>query len=145
MNTVTHYTPTEADRKFAESQLERTKLQSAAYLPQLLDALVEKALHPTATAKQILDAADFTFKASGLAKRQEEQKTGPSFQVRIILPGQNKEITIGGSSGEPEREATQLAVSDDILDVVPAYANKLVATSSDTNDLELDLSDFDDE
>jgi len=141
MNTPINYTPTEADRKFAEASIERTRLQSAAYLPQLLDALVEKALHPTATAKNILDAADFTYKASGLAKRQEEQAAkGPSFQVRIILPGQNREITIGGSHDEP-KEANMLSSSE----AVDVATGELIEMSKDyTVDRTADL-DFDDE
>jgi hypothetical protein len=145
MNTPVNYTPTEADRKFAEASIERTRLQSAAYLPQLLDALVEKALHPTATAKNILDAADFTYKASGLAKRQEEQAAkGPSFQVRIILPGQNREITIGGDTSADTNTQSSAPKSDDILDAIPA--NLLANVKSDnTDDLVFDVTEFDDE
>lgn len=127
---ATPYTPSEADRKFADGSMEQARLQAAAYLPQLLTVLVEKAMDPTASHKQVLDATEFVFRASGLAKRQEEVKTGPAFSVRIVLPGQNREVVIGGVATTQVQEA-------DILDAVPAYVSAL----GSNDDLTVDLSE----
>ena len=107
------YTPSDHDRKYAESQIELARLQAATYLPQLLEVMVDRALDPQAKSKDILDASEFTYKVSGLAKRQEEVKTGPAFSITINLPGQNKEITIGHAQAPVE--------SDNVLDVVPEH------------------------
>ena len=115
------YNPSEHDRKYAESQLELARLQAATYLPQLLEVMVDRALDPQAKSKDILDASEFTYKVSGLAKRQEETRNAPTFQVKIVLPGQNREITIGGGSAEPEPVSEEAAV----LDQVPAHVKTM--------------------
>lgn len=115
------YNPSEHDRKYAESQLELARLQAATYLPQLLEVMVDRALDPQAKSKDILDASEFTYKVSGLAKRQEESRNAPTFQVKIVLPGQNREITIGGGSADPEPVSEEAAV----LDQVPAHVKAL--------------------
>ena len=53
---------TPEDKKFAESSLERAKIQAACYLPTLLETLADRALDPAATNKTILDAAEFTYR-----------------------------------------------------------------------------------
>jgi len=116
------YTPSDHDRKYAESQIELARLQAATYLPQLLEVMVDRALDPQAKSKDILDASEFTYKVSGLAKRQEEVKNTPSFQVRIVLPGQNREITIGGATPQPEPPRSD---ESDILDVVPEHVKSM--------------------
>lgn len=93
--------------------MEQARLLASSYLPELLTSLVEKALDTKATPKAILDAADFTYRVSGMAKRQEEKPSGPSFQVKIVLPGSNKEITIGAA--QPGSDML------DALDVVPSH------------------------
>lgn len=137
--------PTEADRKAAEASLETARLTAAAYLPQLLEILTEKAIDPKATPKAVLDAAEFTYKVSGLAKRQEETKTGPTFMVKITLPGQNKEIVIGGGTAEEPKTD-----EENLLDAVPEYVQALpeetpMATieHTDLNHDDFDLSDLD--
>ena len=117
----TDYTPTENDRAHAERCMEQARLLAAAYLPELLTTMVEKALDPTATPKVVLDAADFTYRVSGMAKKQEDKPTGPSFQVKIVLPGSQREITIGAGSTDEQ----------DILDVVPTHVTRLNSAASD--------------
>lgn len=116
------YTASEHDRKYAESQLELARLQAATYLPQLLEVMVDRALDPQAKSKDILDASEFTYKVSGLAKRQEEVKNAPTFQVKIVLPGQNREITIGGGSAAPE---PTLSDEESVLDQVPSHVKTM--------------------
>ena len=83
MSDITPYVPTDLDRKFAEAATERARLQAAAYLPQLLDIVAEKALDPSASSKSVLEAAEFTYKVSGLAKKQEEQNDKGRFVFNI--------------------------------------------------------------
>jgi hypothetical protein len=83
MTDAAPYTPTDADRKFAEAATERARLQAATYLPQLLDIVAEKAFDPSASPKSVLDAAEFTYKVSGLAKKQEEQNDKGRFVFNI--------------------------------------------------------------
>ena len=129
------HVPNEADRKAAEQSLEVARLTAAAYLPQLLEILTEKAIDPSATTKAVLDAAEFTYKVSGLAKRQEESKVGPSFSVRITLPGQNKEIVIGGNTQAEQSD------EDNILDAVPSYIAALPAQNNTDLTVELTADD----
>lgn len=83
MSDTTPYIPNDADRKWAEASTERARLQAASYLPQLLDIVAEKALTPEASAKSVLDAAEFAYKVSGLAKKQEEQNDKGRFVFNI--------------------------------------------------------------
>ena len=52
-------------------------------MPQLLDIVAEKAFDPSASPKSVLDAAEFTYKVSGLAKKQEEQNDKGRFVFNI--------------------------------------------------------------
>lgn len=102
----TDYTPTENDRAHAERCMEQARLLAATYLPELLTTMVEKALDPTATPKVVLDAADFTYRVSGMAKKQEDKPAGPGFSITINIPSQGKEIVIGGGAAkEPSNDA----------------------------------------
>ena len=83
MTSPAPYIPTDADRKWAEASTERARLAAASYLPQLLDIVAEKALDPSATSKSVLDAAEFAYKVSGLAKKQEEQNDKGRFVFNI--------------------------------------------------------------
>lgn len=138
----TPYVPSDSDRKFAESSLERARLQAAAYLPQLLDIMVEKALDPTATPKSVQDAAEFTYKVSGLSGKQEQkQSTGAT--IVFNLSG-GKQITVSkGVTVEPEdQRANALECSTgNIIDNVPSYVSDLVTSAMDDMDLELDFDD----
>lgn len=151
MTTPATYTPTEADKKHADLALETAQLQAKSYLPILLNRLVERGLDPTAPAKQLLETAEYAYKLSGLAKRQEEVAKGPSFQVRIVLPGKNREITIGGGTAAPNpvtdaqegtQEALQASTEPQVLAGPPEHVSG--AMHAFPNDLDLSL-DFDDE
>jgi len=96
--------------------MEQAQLLASSYLPDLLTVLVEKAMDPAATPKVVLDAAEFSYRVSGMAKKQDIKPAGPSFQVKIVLPGSNREITIG--TAPPER---------DVLDVVPTHVSSMAA------------------
>lgn len=146
MTSPAPYTPTDADRKFAEASTERARLQAAAYLPQLLDIVAEKALDPTATPKAVLDAAEFAYKVSGLAKKQEEQNDKGRFVFNInfksgtVSVAQEKVI-----EAEPVDPVEQLVAEapDDTLalpEVIPAHLTSVAFS----DDLDLDLSDLDD-
>jgi hypothetical protein len=143
--------PKDSDRKAAEASLEAARIAAAAYLPQLLEILTEKAIDPGATPKTVLDAAEFTYKVSGLAKRQEETKTGPTFSVRITLPGQNKEIVIGGGSASPtvgqeEPEPIEALPEPETHEPTQAQVTVETTTTLTEADIEsLDDLDFDDE
>ena len=79
-------TVNDADRKAADNAQEQARLLASAHLPQLLNIAVEKALDPTATIKNVLDTADFAYRLSGMAKKQEEKSGGPGFNLVINIP-----------------------------------------------------------
>lgn len=145
MTSPAPYTPTDADRKFAEASTERARLQAAAYLPQLLDIVAEKALDPTATPKAVLDAAEFAYKVSGLAKKQEEQNDKGRFVFNINFKSGTVSVAQEKVS-EPEQDPIEQLVAeapDDTLalpEAIPAH----LASEAFSDDLDLDLSDLDD-
>ena len=117
------YRPTDDDRKAAEAHLEIARLRAAANLPLLVDLMTERGMDPTATSKAILDAAEFNYKVSGLAKKQEEQTKAPSFSLVINLPqssGENRVIEIGKPSESMIEDVT-------FLQAIPSY----VTTATD--------------
>jgi hypothetical protein len=139
MTSPAMYIPSDQDRKFAEASTERARLQAAAYLPQLLDIVAEKALDPGATPKSVLDAAEFAYKVSGLAKRQEDKGQTGATIIFNLSGGKTLEV-----STKPSQTAapTPQTVEQDILDIVPSYVSSMEAHS---DDFDLDLGDFDDE
>jgi hypothetical protein len=130
---MTQLVPTDADRKAAEQSLEVARIKAAAVLPQLLEIMVDKAIDPMATAKNVMDAAEFTYKVSGLAKRQEESKAGPSFVVKITLPGQNREVVIGGGLAKQESDS-----EFGLLDSLPTLPEHVTAMLQPSDDLDSD-------
>ncbi|OHD24077.1 MAG: hypothetical protein A2Y38_14660 [Spirochaetes bacterium GWB1_59_5] len=139
----TPYTPTDADRKFAEASLERARLQAAGYLPQLLDIMVEKALDPSATAKAVQDAAEFTYKVSGLSGKQEQKQATGATIVFNLSGGKQLTVSNGASAKTIEAEpADALECSTgNILDSVPSYISDLVVSTLDDESYDMDLSD----
>ena len=130
---MTQLVPTDADRKAAEQSLEVARIKAAAVLPQLLELMVDKAIDPKAPAKTVMDASEFAYKVSGLAKRQEESKAGPSFVVKITLPGQNREVVIGGGPAKTEEKD-----DFDLLDSLPALPEHVTALLQPSDDLDFD-------
>lgn len=143
MNNVSAYTPSDADRKAAEQAQERARLQASAYLPELLDIVVEKALDSSATSKSVLDAAEFAYKVSGLAKKQEEQNDKGRFVFNInfkagtVSVAQEKVIEHEAPADTAEKLVEEAAP---LLDAIPEYAQSV----GFTDDLDIDISDLDD-
>lgn len=140
---MTQYIPTDADRKWAEASTERARLQAASYLPQLLDIVAEKALDPSASPKSVLDAAEFAYKVSGLAKKQDEQNDKGRFVFNInfrsgtVSVEQEKVIEHEAPANTAEKLVKEAAP---LLDAIPEYAQSVAFT----DDLDIDISDLDD-
>lgn len=124
MNIPADYKPTEADKTQAENRQELARLLAKTHLPMVLSRLVENSIDPSATHKQLIDTADYLYRVSGLSAKQEKQEANTGFSIQIVLPGQNKEITIGGAPVEKTEE-------DKVLDVVPTYVSDLVLNLED--------------
>lgn len=143
MSDMTQYIPTDADRKWAEASTERARLQAASYLPQLLDIVAEKALDPSASPKSVLDAAEFAYKVSGLAKKQDEQNDKGRFVFNINFRS-------GTVSVEQEKviEHEPLAQSEDpvenLLANPPALLQDAINTLGAEDDLDFTLDDLED-
>ena len=143
MSDMTPYIPTDADRKWAEASTERARLQAASYLPQLLDIVAEKALDPSASPKSVLDAAEFAYKVSGLAKKQDEQNDKGRFVFNINFRS-------GTVSVEQEKviEHEPLAKSEDpvenLLANPPALIQDAINTLGAEDDLDFTLDDLED-
>lgn len=143
MSDMTPYIPNDADRKWAEASTERARLQAASYLPQLLDIVAEKALDPSASPKSVLDAAEFAYKVSGLAKKQEEQNDKGRFVFNINFRS-------GTVSVEQEKiiEHEPLAQPEDpvenLLANPPASLQDAINTLGADDDLDLTLDDLED-
>lgn len=138
INIPHNYKPTEADRAAAEDRQELARLLAKTHLPDLVTRLVENSIDPSATHKQIMDTADYLYRVSGLSAKQEKKETGTGFSIQIILPGQNREITIGNS------EVAQLEKTEEekVLEVVPEYISNSRLTNTLAEDLDLNLDDF---
>lgn len=141
-------TVNDADRKAADNAQEQARLLASAHLPQLLNIAVEKALDPTATIKNVLDTADFAYRLSGMAKKQEEKSGGPGFNLVINIPQIGGEtartIEIGSSSGAVETKKEEEADSiDALLESLPDFIKNIEPENSSfsENDLLLDFED----
>ena len=143
MSDMTPYIPTDADRKWAEVSTERARLQAASYLPQLLDIVAEKALDPSASPKSVLDAAEFAYKVSGLAKKQDEQNDKGRFVFNINFRS-------GTVSVEQEKviEHEPLAQPEDpvenLLANPPALLQDAINTLGAEDELDFTLDDLED-
>lgn len=123
------YRPTDEDRKAAEAHLEIARLRAAANLPLLVDLMTERGMDPTATSKAILDAAEFNYKVSGLAKKQEEQVDKGRFVFNINF--QSGKVTV----------AQEKVIDGNVEDEPPlpeTPAHVATSTLSISNDLQLD-------
>lgn len=143
-------TVNDADRKAADNAQEQARLLASAHLPQLLNIAVEKALDPTATIKNVLDTADFAYRLSGMAKKQEEKSGGPGFNLVINIPQIGGEtartIEIGSSSVTRVTDAA-VEETEALLASVPDYITSALAepAQSDFSDLDLTLDNLEDE
>lgn len=143
-------TVNDADRKAADNAQEHAKLLASVHLPQLLNIAVEKALDPTATIKNVLDTADFAYRLSGMAKKQEEKSGGPGFNLVINIPQIGGEtartIEIGSSSVTRVTDAA-VEETEALLASVPDYITSALAepAQSDFSDLDLTLDSLEDE
>lgn len=143
-------TVNDADRKAADNAQEQARLLASAHLPQLLNIAVEKALDPTATIKNVLDTADFAYRLSGMAKKQEEKSGGPGFNLVINIPQIGGEtartIEIGSSSVTRVTDAA-VEETEALLASVPDYITSALAepVQSDFSDLDLTLDNLEDE
>jgi hypothetical protein len=123
------YRPTDEDRKAAEAHLEIARLRAAANLPLLVDLMTERGMDPTATSKAILDAAEFNYKVSGLAKKQEEQVDKGRFVFNINF--QSGKVTVA------QEKVIEGSVEDEsALPETPSHV--AASTLSISNDLQLD-------
>ncbi len=127
------YKPTESDKACAEQAQEVARLLAKTHLPVVLTQLVETSLAPQATHKQVMDAADYLYRVSGLSAKQEaKQSTGAT--IVFNLSG-GKRLTVS----EKTINDTPADLEAAILDVVPTYVTTLAA------DDDLTLGDLDDE
>lgn len=110
------YKPTESDRTHAEDRQELARLLAKTHLPDLVTRLVENSLDPSASHKQIMDTADYLYRVSGLSAKQEKKDGPTGFSIQIVLPGQNREITIGGGAAVIDKTE-----EEQLLDSVPEY------------------------
>ena len=142
MNYPIDYVPTQEDKKFAENNLELARLIAAAELPQLLTRLVKKAHDDTSSAKQIQDAAEFAYKVSGLAKRQEETDDRGRFVFNINFSNSGATLTVAQSKVidvEPIEKSVNTAVSEtSMIDTLPTDVVEF------TDDLDFQIDEFDD-
>ena len=140
----------DADRKAADNAQEHAKLLASVHLPQLINIAVEKALDPTATIKNVLDTADFAYRLSGMAKKQEEKSGGPGFNLVINIPQIGVEtartIELGSSSVTRVTDAA-VEETEALLASVPDYITSALAepAQSDFSDLDLTLDNLEDE
>lgn len=144
MNDIAPITPSDADRKAADNAQELAKQLASAHLPQLISIAVEKALDPTATIKNVLDTADFAYRLSGMAKKQEEKSGGPGFNLVINIPqiGGDTARTIEiGSSRAVETKKEEADSIDALLESLPDFIKNIEPENSSfsENDLLLDF------
>lgn len=146
MNDIAPITPSDADRKAADNAQELAKQLASAHLPQLISIAVEKALDPTATIKNVLDTADFAYRLSGMAKKQDDKVAGPGFNLVINIPqiGSDTARTIEiGSSGAVETKKEEADSIDALLESLPDFIKNIEPENSSfsENDLLLDFED----
>lgn len=139
-------TVNDADRKAADNAQEQARLLASAHLPQLLNIAVEKALDPTATIKNVLDTADFAYRLSGMAKKQEEKSGGPGFNLVINIPqigGETARTIEIGSSRAVETKKEEADSIDALLESLPDFIKNIEPENSSfsENDLLLDFED----
>ena len=150
MNDIAPITPSDDDRKAADNAQELAKQLASVHLPQLITIAVEKALDPSATMKNVLDTADFAYRVSGMAKKQEERASGPGFNLVINIPQIGSDtartIEIGSSSVTHVTDAA-IEETEALLASVPDYITKALAepTQPDFSDLDLSLDNLEDE
>ena len=150
MNDIAPITPSDDDRKAADNAQELAKQLASVHLPQLITIAVEKALDPSATMKNVLDTADFAYRVSGMAKKQEERASGPGFNLVINIPQIGGEtartIEIGSSSVTHVTDAA-IEETEALLASVPDYITKALAEprQPDFSDLDLSLDNLEDE
>lgn len=133
INIPVDYKPTEADRTTAEDRQELARLLAKTHLPDLVTRLVENSLDPSASHKQIMDTADYLYRVSGLSAKQEKKEGPTGFSIQIVLPGQNREITIGGGAAVIDKTE-----EEQLLDAVPEYVAS-VAIDNSLGELDLNL------
>ena len=136
----------DADRKAADNAQEHAKLLASVHLPQLINIAVEKALDPTATIKNVLDTADFAYRLSGMAKKQEEKSGGPGFNLVINITqigGETARTIEIGSSRAVETKKEEADSIDALLESLPDFIKNIEPENSSfsENDLLLDFED----
>ena len=146
MNDIAPITPSDDDRKAADNAQELAKQLASVHLPQLITIAVEKALDPSATMKNVLDTADFAYRVSGMAKKQEERASGPGFNLVINIPqiGSDTARTIEiGSSRAVETKKEEADSIDALLESLPDFIKNIEPENSSfsENDLLLDFED----
>lgn len=102
----------------AAEALERARLIASSRLCDLVEMVTDRAIEPQATAKTVMDAAEFCYKVSGLAAKQEPKQSGTGFSIQINIPQ---------TSGAPSQSLTfdstahLDAPNSDFLPPIPAY------------------------
>ena len=79
-----------------------------------------------------MDTADYLYRVSGLSAKQEKKDGPTGFSIQIILPGQNREITIGGGAAVVDKTE-----EEQLLDAVPEYIATLPLSDTLSEDLNL--------
>ena len=132
--------------KKPDDPLEEARQLARAYLPVLVTAMTEKAIDPACAFSHQRDTAEFLYKVSGLAKKQEDTNDKGRFVFNInFSSGQvtvTEEKVVEASQVEPE-------TVPELLEVMPQHIKDALLTQSDlmfddSDDLSLDLSDMDD-
>lgn len=124
--------PTKED---AASALERVRLKAAVNLEILATQATLKGLDPTASLRSILDAAEFNYKLSGMAKQVEPEKAQSPFSLVINIGGNSTtlsaKVTKSGETLEnPPQDSFEHRVTS--LADAPLHA---AAFESDNSDL----------
>lgn len=78
---------TEEDRAFAAESIERARVTAAVRLADMVDMVTERALDPASNAKTIMDAAEFCYKVSGMAAKQDPKPPASGFRLVINFGG----------------------------------------------------------
>ena len=129
-----------------DDPLEEARLLAVAYLPTLITAMTERAIDPACQFSALRDTAEFAYKVSGMAKRQEEKSSGPGFSLVINIPqmaGQESRVIEIGCSEQVGETARQEDEIKKLLSNIPSFVTES-KISENIDDITLDFDDFDD-
>jgi hypothetical protein len=124
-------------RKESADSLERARLAAAVNLEAVALRIGALAEEPGVTMKTLLDVAEFNYKLSGMAAKQQAQADqGSKFSLVINLPG-GQTVEISGAQPKQVIENPpqgDFAVADEafaVLDDLPPYLTAEIPVSDD--------------